>query len=193
MSDSTATSGSTADAAASGDQSTRIALVEDHHAGELLTLRRAAFVSEAQVYGDPNIPPLTQTLPELREDMARDDVVTIGAWDGHRLVGSIRVEISGERATLGRLAVAPDQQGRGMGTTLLFAILEFLPEQISEIWAFTGKDSRQNLALYAKHGYEAQYDEAAGQLTYTYLRRVLHAVDSRRSDRSAASPPAGRQ
>jgi hypothetical protein len=30
--------------------------VTDEEAGELLTLRRAAFVSEAQVYGDPNIP-----------------------------------------------------------------------------------------------------------------------------------------
>ena len=35
-------------------------------AGELLTLRRAAFVTEAQQYGDPHIPPLTQTLEELQ-------------------------------------------------------------------------------------------------------------------------------
>ena len=31
-------------------------------AGELFTLRRAAFVTEAQQYDDPHIPPLTQTL-----------------------------------------------------------------------------------------------------------------------------------
>jgi hypothetical protein len=35
--------------------------------------------------------------------------------------------------------------------------------------------------MYTKHGYEAQYDEAAGELTYTYLRRVLHAVDAGRT------------
>jgi ribosomal protein S18 acetylase RimI-like enzyme len=177
MSDSTTNpAGSTA--GADTGQATTIALVDDSHAGELLTLRRAAFVSEAQLYDDPHIPPLTQTLAELRADMAREDVVTIGAWHGHRLVGSIRVEVDDSRATLGRLAVAPDQQGRGLGTTLLFAILEHLPEDVSEIWAFTGKDSRHNLAMYTKHGYEAQYDEAAGELTYTYLRRVLHAVDA---------------
>ncbi|MGO1240333.1 MAG: GNAT family N-acetyltransferase, partial [Cellulosimicrobium funkei] len=68
-------------------------LVTDAEAGELLTLRRAAFVTEAQLYQDPNIPPLTQTLHELREDLAREDVVTIGAWLGPRLVGSVRVEI----------------------------------------------------------------------------------------------------
>jgi ribosomal protein S18 acetylase RimI-like enzyme len=160
---------------------TRIALVEDDHAGELLTLRRAAFVSEAQLYDDPNIPPLTQTLAELRADMARDDVVTIGAWEGPRLVGSIRVEIEDQRANLGRLAVAPDKQGRGIGTSLLFAVLPFLPEEVTEIWVFTGKDSKQNLAMYTKHGYEEQYDQAAGELTYTYLRRVLGEVDARRA------------
>ncbi|BDZ41051.1 hypothetical protein GCM10025865_03500 [Paraoerskovia sediminicola] len=122
----------------------RIDVVPDDVAGELLTLRRAAFVTEAQVYGDPNIPPLTQTLHELREDMALDDVVTLGAWDGSRLVGSVRVELEDGRATLGRLAVAPDMQGRGIGTKLMFAVLPYLPEETTEIWVFTGKDSRHN-------------------------------------------------
>jgi GNAT superfamily N-acetyltransferase len=158
------------------NSTTTIALVEDDHAGELLTLRRAAFVTEAQLYDDPHIPPLTQTLTELREDLARDDVVTIGAWEGHRMIGSVRVEIEGEKATLGRLAVAPDKQARGIGTEMLFAVLPYLPEQTTEIWVFTGKDSKQNLAMYTKHGYEEQYDKAAGDLTYTYLRRVLNAA-----------------
>lgn len=153
----------------------RIEPVEDDHAGELLTLRRAAFVTEAQAYGDPNIPPLTQTLDELREDLARGDVVTLGAWMGHRLVGSVRVEFEDDKATLGRLAVAPDQQGRGVGTQLMFAILPHLPEQTTEIWVFTGKDSKENIALYTGQDYEDKQDEIAGQLTYAYLRKILAA------------------
>jgi ribosomal protein S18 acetylase RimI-like enzyme len=35
-------------------------------AGELLTLQRAAYVTEAQLYADPCLPPLTETLAELR-------------------------------------------------------------------------------------------------------------------------------
>jgi len=147
--------------------------VTDEEAGELLTLRRAAFVSEAQLYNDPHIPPLTQTLEELRADLAADGVVTLGARAGHRLVGSIRVLLEDKRATLGRLAVAPDLQGQGIGTQLLFAVLPYLPEGTEEIWVFTGQDSAHNIALYEKHGYEHQFDRTAGDLTYAYLRKIL--------------------
>ena len=142
-------------------------------AGELLTLRRAAFVTEAQQYGDPNIPPLTQTLKELKADLEADGVITLGAWWGHRLVGSIRVLVEGGKATLGRFAVAPDLQGKGIGTELLSAILPTLPDGIEEVWVFTGRDSLQNIALYNKAGYEHQHDQTAGDLTYAYLRKLL--------------------
>ena len=142
-------------------------------AGELLTLRRAAFVTEAQAYGDPNIPPLTQTLDELIEDLGRDDIVTLGAFEGHRLIGSVRVELEDGKATLGRLAVAPDKQGQGIGTQMMFAVLPHLPEETSEIWVFTGRDSKQNISLYEKSGYEHQHDQVAGDLTYAYLRKIL--------------------
>ncbi|WP_152187875.1 GNAT family N-acetyltransferase [Georgenia satyanarayanai] len=151
----------------------RIDVVDDGAAGELLTVRRAAFVTEAQLYGDPSIPALTQTLEELRADLERPEVVTLGAWIGTRLVGSIRVELEGERANLGRLAVVPDLQGQGLGTQLLMSVLEYLPEQTREVWVFTGQDSKQNLSMYAKHGYEHQYDQHTGDLTYAYLRRIL--------------------
>jgi ribosomal protein S18 acetylase RimI-like enzyme len=155
------------------DLAITIGPITDEHAGELLTLRRAAFVTEAQVYGDPNIPPLTQTLSQLRADLKADGIVTLGAWSGPRLVGSVRVEIEDKKATLGRLAVAPDLQGKGIGTQMMYAVLPHLPEETTEIWVFTGKDSKQNLAMYQKNGYEHQYDEVAGDLTLAYLRRIL--------------------
>jgi len=147
-------------------------------AGELLTLRRAAFVTEAQQYGDPHIPPLTQTLDELVVDLQADGVITLAGWYGHRMVGSIRVLVEGSKATLGRFAVAPDLQGQGFGTQLLLAILPYLPDGIEEVWVFTGRDSVQNIALYAKHGYEHQHDQTAGDLTYAFLRKTLGDADS---------------
>lgn len=147
--------------------------VEVEDAGELLTLRRAAFVSEAQVTGDPHIPALTQTLEELVEDLGREDVITLGAWAGHRLVGSVRVLVEGAKATLGRFAVAPDVQGLGLGTQLMFAVAGALPEGTEEIWVFTSQDSVQNIAMYNKHGYSHEYDERTGELTYAYLRKII--------------------
>ena len=174
----------------STNEALRIDVVEAKDAGELLTVRRAAFVTEAQRYGDPHIPPLTQTLEELIADLARAEVVTIGGWQGHRLVGSIRVELEGGKATLGRLAVAPDLQGLGIGTQLLMAVLQYLPEQTEEVWVFTGKDSKQNLALYEGQGFEHSYDQHTGELTYAYLKKILGEGDgAAESDDTDVSAP----
>lgn len=147
--------------------------VED--VGELLTLRRAAFVTEAQLYNDPHLPALTQTLEELKADLETPGVITLGAWTGRRLVGTIRVGMEGDKANLGRLAVAPDVQGHGIGTKLLFAVLKHLPDNTKEVWVFTGQNSKHNIALYNQAGYEHQFDKVFGDLTYAYLRKVLEA------------------
>lgn len=153
----------------------RIDVVTAADAGELLTVRRAAFVTEAQLYNDPNIPALTQTLEELVVDLDSDDVVTLGAWRGPRLIGSIRVGLEGQKATIGRLAVVPDLQGLGIGTQLLFAVLSYLPDTTTEVWVFTGQNSKHNISLYNKAGYEHQFDQVSGDLTYAYLRKILEA------------------
>jgi ribosomal protein S18 acetylase RimI-like enzyme len=127
------------------------------------------------LYNDPHIPALTQTLAELSADIERDDVVTLGAWLGPRLVGSIRVGIEDDKATIGRLAVVPDLQARGIGTQLLFAVLGYLPESTKEVWVFTGQNSKHNIALYNKAGFDHQFDEVSGDLTYAYLRKILEA------------------
>jgi hypothetical protein len=52
---------------------------------------------------------------------------------------------------------------------------------------FTGKDSVQNIAMYTKHGYQHEYDDVAGDLTYAYLRRILQHQDPEADDDAAAS------
>lgn len=84
-------------------------------AGEIMTLQRAAYVTEAILHDDLALPPLTQTLDERSDELA-DPAVT----------------------ALGRLVVAPDLQGRGLGTRLQGAVEEHLPGSVTTVELFTG-------------------------------------------------------
>ena len=128
-----------------------IAPVEPGDAGEVLTLQRAAYVSEARLYGDLDLPALTQTLPELRVELA--GAVAVKAVAGHRIVGAIRARVLDRVLHVGRLTVAPDQQGRGIGSRLLAFVETALVQDADTAALFTGHLSRDNLALYARRGY----------------------------------------
>lgn len=127
-------------------------------AGELLTLQRAAYVTEAQAHDDVNRPPLTQSLDELVSELTRPDVLAFGLRDdARRLVAAVRVYLSPTEphtAEVGRLVVAPDMQGRGRGSRLLELVEERLPERITGLQLFTGERSLGNLRLYSRFGYQ---------------------------------------
>ncbi|CCH16834.1 GNAT family N-acetyltransferase [Micromonospora lupini] len=121
-------------------------------AGEILTVQRAAYLTEAQQYTDPFLPPLTETLDEVRAVLTGPTTV-LAARLGHRLVGSVRARLDGRTAHIGRLSVAPDQQGRGIGAALLAAIEAACPAEVALFTLFTGADSTGNLRLYQRRGY----------------------------------------
>ncbi|MGW0802848.1 GNAT family N-acetyltransferase [Nonomuraea sp. NPDC002799] len=138
-------------------------------AGEILTVQRAAYVSEAQLYGDPFIPPLVESLEQVRKVI--EDAVVLKALDGGRIVGVVRGRVSGTTCLVGRLAVAPDHQGRGLGTALLTALHEAVPEA-TVFDLFTGHLSAPNLKLYRRLGYrETHRERMDDHLTMVHLRR----------------------
>lgn len=143
------------------------------HAGEVLTLQRAAYVPEARHYRDPDLPPLTQTLDELTAELGSAHVIALGAWIDHRLVGSVRVHVDGAVAHLGRLVVVPDLQGQGIGTALLVASERALPSQVDEVRLFTGSRSEPTIRLYERHGYVRQGETPAGAYALVHLTKHL--------------------
>ena len=117
--------------------------------GELLTLQRAAYVTEAQLYDDVRLPALVQTPDELADELAQSSC--LAALAGSRLVGAVRTRERGGVLHVGRLVVAPDLQGRGIGTRLLLAAER--STTLPRAALFTGARSTANLRLYRRHGY----------------------------------------
>ena len=123
-------------------------------AGEVLTLQRAAYVTEAQAHADLLLPALRQSPTELRAELERPDVVALGRRDGAgRLVAAVRATVTGGVADVGRLTVAPDRQGEQLGSRLLAAVEDRLPAPVREVRLFTGERSEANLRLYRRLGY----------------------------------------
>lgn len=124
------------------------ALPED--AEEILALQKLAYQSEAALCGDSNIPPLLQTLSELRDEFGISQVLK--AVLGERIVGSVRAYEKEGNCFIGKLIVHPDFQNQGMGKALMGKMEEAFPES-RRFELFTGEKSLKNIRLYEKLGY----------------------------------------
>lgn len=139
-------------------------------APELLALQRLAYQSEARLYGDWNIPPLTQTLEELSDEFARAAILKAQDEAG-RIVGSVRAHMEGGACRIGRLAVHPDAQRQGLGTALLAAVEAAFPKA-PRYALFTGSRSEGNLRLYRRLGYaETARRELSPAVTLVFLEK----------------------
>ena len=117
---------------------------------EILAVQRAAFETEAQLVNDWNIPPLTQTLDELTNDW-RKGIMLKAVNEYGIIVGTVRGHNAPDGFYIGRLAVLPQWQGRGMGTALLEAIIAIA--EACRLVLFTSTKSERNLRLYEKFGF----------------------------------------
>ncbi len=130
-----------------------IDVAQSDDAGELLTLQRAAFLHDAQLYVDPFLPSLVQTVDELRAEIAAPDRVVIVARKGARMVGSVRSHQVDRTAHITRLMTAPDLEGHGIGGRLLADIEQRVTPEVDRFQLGTGAESVANLAMYARRGY----------------------------------------
>lgn len=120
-------------------------------AADILALQQAAYQSEAELYRDWSIPPLTQTLAELQQEITASTVLK--ASQGGLLVGSVRaVQQPDTSVAIGRLIVLPELQGQGIGSLLMASIEAAFPAA-PRFELFTGSLSIRNIRLYEKLGY----------------------------------------
>lgn len=135
----------------------------------ILALQRLAYESEARRYQTWSIPPLVETLGAVRAHIAGDAVLK--AMLGDRLVGSVRGVVAGRTCEVGRLIVHPDVQRQGIGSALLSAIEQRVPD-VDAYELFTGDRSVENLRLYERHGYrESRREPLPTGVSLVYLRK----------------------
>jgi ribosomal protein S18 acetylase RimI-like enzyme len=144
-------------------------------AGEILTLQRAAYVTEAQLHGDPFLPPLVESLDQVRTMISGS--VMLKASVGTRLAGAVRGRFNDRTCLIGRLVVAPDLQGRGIGGALMRALEAEAAGRADACVLFTGHLSEANLRLYRRLGYaETHRERVADHLMLVHMRKPLVAL-----------------
>jgi tRNA (guanine37-N1)-methyltransferase len=134
-----------------GDLALDISAATRADAGELFTLTRACWLQELWANPGVRIPALEESFADLLASL--DDWTTFVARAGGRMVGSARGRAEGNVWDVGRVMVAPDLQGRGLGRYLLTLIEEAAPAEVTSYQLFTGAGSVDNIRMYKRSGY----------------------------------------
>ncbi|WLD92934.1 N-acetyltransferase [Alkalihalobacillus sp. AL-G] len=120
---------------------------------ELHQMQKASYQVEADLIGFYRIPPLVETVEELKSC----GETFYGYWENERLAGAVSIIHEDDVCTICRLAVHPDFFQRGIGGSMVTYVVDHLPY---DNWLVsTGKENHPARRLYEKHGFEHVGDE----------------------------------
>lgn len=119
---------------------------------ELVVLQRCCWVQEAILNNTLSIPALHESAAGVLEWTTSWTVLCVRR-DG-RLVAAVRARATGDAWEIGRLMVAPDLAGQGVGRWLLERAEGLAPATVSSFTLFTGRLSTRNIRLYQRAGYQ---------------------------------------
>ncbi|MFF8832946.1 GNAT family N-acetyltransferase [Streptomyces sp. NPDC015131] len=145
-------------------------------AEQILKLQYLCYQSEAELYGDYAIEPLTQTLDDLRAELDRGHALV--ARLGDEVIASVRGELDDSgTVTIGKLIVHPRLRRHGLGGRLLDAIEGHFATggtpAAKRFQLLSGHRSESGLRLYRKKGYEAVATSEIGpRLTVVTLEKA---------------------
>jgi predicted N-acetyltransferase YhbS len=136
---------------------------------QILGLQKKAYKSEAQIYNDFSIPPLTQSTEELEIEFQNQ--LFLKAESKGDIVGSVRAFQKDGVCFIGKLIVSPSHQNQGLGSMLLNEI-ESKFSTVKKYELFTGDKSEKNLHIYKKHGYKISgRKNVSDKLTLIFLNK----------------------
>ncbi|MER5205111.1 GNAT family N-acetyltransferase [Streptomyces sp. NPDC002825] len=122
-------------------------------APEVTVLQRCCWVDEALANDTLAVRALHESPQQVRGWLATWHAT--GLWRDGRLLGMARVRRSGTDWHVGRLCVAPDLRGQGLGRWLLRTVESAAEPGCLRAVLSTGARSTRNIALYESEGYGA--------------------------------------
>jgi tRNA (guanine37-N1)-methyltransferase len=138
-------------------------------AGELMTLQRACGVEDAVAHDVGVVADLHEPLETVRAEL--DLWTTFVLRSEGRLVGSVRGRLDGEEWLVGRLMVAPDLQGQGLGRWLLERICEAAPPDARWLGVTTVARSERTLRMFHRAGFRPSREQPDPRLVHLSRRR----------------------
>ncbi|GGV14289.1 N-acetyltransferase [Streptomyces litmocidini] len=140
--------------------SVTISAADARDAEHILKLQYLCYQSEAELYGDWSIEPLTQSLDALRAELAEGHGLV--ARLGDEVVASVRGRLDEDGTVrIAKLIVHPRMRRHGLGGRLLDGIERHFAAAgagattpAKRFQLFTGHRSEGNLRLYRSKGYE---------------------------------------
>ncbi|WP_028980191.1 GNAT family N-acetyltransferase [Sporocytophaga myxococcoides] len=137
----------------------------------ILRLQKECYQTEAELHNEYNIPPLNQTIIEIKTEMDKGTLFLKATLSG-QIVGSVRACSNNGTVYIGRLIVDKEFQNQKIGQTLMKEI-ETQFSNCSRYELFTGFKSAKNLNLYQKLGYsEFKRQPINNNLILVYLEKI---------------------
>jgi GNAT superfamily N-acetyltransferase len=138
---------------------------------EILALQKKAYISEAVLYRDFNIPPLLQTLESIEEEFRKG--IMLKCVEEDFIIGSVRAFRVETTCFIGKLIVDDLFQNKGIGKKLMQEIEMMFPDA-NRFELFTGHKSLKNISLYQKIGYNIfDQKEINEHLTLVFLEKIV--------------------
>jgi ribosomal protein S18 acetylase RimI-like enzyme len=116
-------------------------------AKDILVVQQAAYRQESLLIDYPNLPPLEETLEDIRDSRE----TFLAYYTENKLTGVLSYDIENETLTITRLVVHPDFARRGIGQSLLKEVLRH--PAVKHFVVGTAEKNIPAIKLYKKHGF----------------------------------------
>lgn len=131
-----------------------------HDAGQLLVLQRCCWSQVAIQNNSLQVPALHESLEEVLAWI--EDWQVLVAEQEHRLIAAARGRKRGSKWEVGRIMVAPDCEGRGLGRWILAQCEQLAPPDCSSCFLYTAPGNARGIEIYQRSGYQERVPDIEG-------------------------------